>query len=257
MAGLAGGKGAAPTGDSGPWAAQACRLTLRWANRQKAGESTMPGPTHPRDDEDPRENTVDLPRFGRNGKAASLSGPAANLRPVQPGPAAVPVPSIQPTAAAPPTAATPPAAPIPLAKPSGDPAVPPSRPLAAGTVSRPTEMRPEAPAAAADRFEPERDASRFSRPPAGSLADLRSRLARLPDGHPSAPYDDGGTARPLPIRLKQLELGLPAPEPDRSQPGRLTARHPDRTRLEPGDARVRRAPRECSQSRRHQIIRWP
>jgi hypothetical protein len=41
--------------------------------------------------------------------------------------------------------------------------------------------------------------------------DLRSRLARLPDGHPSSPYDDGGQLRPLPIRLKQLELGLPAP----------------------------------------------
>ncbi len=55
------------------------------------------------------------------------------------------------------------------------------------------------------------------RPPAGSLSDLRSRLARLPDGHPSSPYDDGGTQRPPPIRLKQLELGLPAPE--RVHPG--------------------------------------
>jgi hypothetical protein len=56
------------------------------------------------------------------------------------------------------------------------------------------------------------------RAPAGSLADLRSRLARLPEGHPSSPYDDGGQARPVPTRLKQLELGLPAPErelPDR------------------------------------------
>jgi hypothetical protein len=49
------------------------------------------------------------------------------------------------------------------------------------------------------------------RAPAGSLADLRSRLARLPDGHPSSPYEDDGHARPLPIRLKQLELGLPTP----------------------------------------------
>jgi len=49
------------------------------------------------------------------------------------------------------------------------------------------------------------------RAPVGSLADLRSRLARLPDGHPSSLYDDGGQAKPLPIRLKQLELGLPAP----------------------------------------------
>jgi hypothetical protein len=50
------------------------------------------------------------------------------------------------------------------------------------------------------------------RTPKGSLAELRSRLARLPDGHPSSPYDDAGQIRPLPIRLKQLELGVPAPE---------------------------------------------
>ncbi len=50
------------------------------------------------------------------------------------------------------------------------------------------------------------------RAPAGSLADLRSRLARLPDGHPSSLYDDGGRSRPVPIRLRQLELGLPAPD---------------------------------------------
>jgi hypothetical protein len=47
------------------------------------------------------------------------------------------------------------------------------------------------------------------RAPVGSLADLRSRLARLPDGHPSSPYEDDGHPRALPIRLKQLELGLP------------------------------------------------
>src|SRR5262249_32714009 len=45
----------------------------------------------------------------------------------------------------------------------------------------------------------------------GSHADLRSRLSRLPAGHPSSPYDDSGHARPLPTRLKHLELGLPAP----------------------------------------------
>ena len=53
-------------------------------------------------------------------------------------------------------------------------------------------------------------AAAISSAPAGSLADLRSRLARLPDGHPSSPYEDDGLARALPIRLKQLELGLPA-----------------------------------------------
>ena len=44
--------------------------------------------------------------------------------------------------------------------------------------------------------------------------ELRTRLTRLPDGHPSALFDDGGTARPLPTRLRQLELGLPAPGRD-------------------------------------------
>jgi hypothetical protein len=46
------------------------------------------------------------------------------------------------------------------------------------------------------------------------MADLRARLDRLPDGHPSSPYEDGGLARVLPHRLRQLELGLPAPERD-------------------------------------------
>lgn len=173
----------------------------------------MPGPTHPRDEQDPRESTVDLPRVKHSSQAASLSGPAGNLTPVSPVPAAAPVPPI-PTAAPTPLAAPfPPAAPILPVTPSRPVAAASHPPAAAaGTVSRTAEPRPEAPAAPADRIEPERDASRFSRPPAGSLADLRSRLARLPDGHPSSPYDDGGTARPLPIRIKQLELGLPAPE---------------------------------------------
>ena len=62
--------------------------------------------------------------------------------------------------------------------------------------------------------------------PRGSLAELRSRLARLPDGHPSSPYDDAGQVRPLPIRLKLLELGLPAPEREPAgnvMPGTATA----------------------------------
>jgi hypothetical protein len=65
----------------------------------------------------------------------------------------------------------------------------------------------------ARRPQPDRQAAdpRAGRRPA-SLAELRSRLDRLPDGHPSSPYDDGGLARPLPHRLRQLELGLPAPE---------------------------------------------
>jgi hypothetical protein len=61
---------------------------------------------------------------------------------------------------------------------------------------------------------PQPDRRAEARPARGSLADLRSRLDRLPDGHPSSPYEDGGAAKPLPHRLRQLELGLPAPERD-------------------------------------------
>jgi hypothetical protein len=51
-----------------------------------------------------------------------------------------------------------------------------------------------------------------ARPALGSIADLQARLTRLPDGHPSALHDEAGRARPAPTRLRQLELGLPAPE---------------------------------------------
>ena len=64
-----------------------------------------------------------------------------------------------------------------------------------------TEVSPDVrsvPAGAADR------------PAAGSIADLRGRLARLPAGHPASPYDDTGRPRPAPTRLRMLELGLPA-----------------------------------------------
>jgi hypothetical protein len=57
---------------------------------------------------------------------------------------------------------------------------------------------PSVPAGAADR------------PAAGSIADLRARLARLPAGHPASPHDDTGRPKPAPIRLRMLELGLPA-----------------------------------------------
>ncbi len=58
-----------------------------------------------------------------------------------------------------------------------------------------------------------------SRPAPGSVADLRARLDRLPDGHPSSPYEDDGLAKPWPYRLKQLELGLPTPEREATEPG--------------------------------------
>ena len=59
------------------------------------------------------------------------------------------------------------------------------------------------------------------RPAPGSIRDLLGRLDRLPDGHPSSPYEDGGLARPLPHRLRQLELGLPAPEREPADLGSL------------------------------------
>jgi hypothetical protein len=68
----------------------------------------------------------------------------------------------------------------------------------------------QAPAAAVRRRTAPAPAA--GRPAPGSIRDLLGRLDRLPDGHPSSPYEDGGLARPLPHRLRQLELGLPAPE---------------------------------------------
>jgi hypothetical protein len=50
------------------------------------------------------------------------------------------------------------------------------------------------------------------RPARGSTADLRQRLERLPQGHPSSPYHDDGTPKPPLARLKNLELPLPGEE---------------------------------------------
>lgn len=87
---------------------------------------------------------------------------------------------------------------------------------------RPAEAAPAASAAQGTQDQqseppPRAAASNHRRPARGSLADLRSRLDQLPDGHPSSPYDDGGAAKPMPHRLKQLELGLPAPERDAAE----------------------------------------
>ena len=75
------------------------------------------------------------------------------------------------------------------------------------------------------------------RAPAGSLADLRSRLDRLPDGHPSSPYEDGGHARPLPILLKHLELGLPAPGRELGG-GSVAEAEPDDDQFDPAQERA-------------------
>jgi len=61
------------------------------------------------------------------------------------------------------------------------------------------------------------DAGRGPDSPAARDADrasataLRRRLDWLPHGHPSSPYHDDGTARPAPVRLRDLELPLTGP----------------------------------------------
>jgi hypothetical protein len=63
----------------------------------------------------------------------------------------------------------------------------------------------------------------------GSVAELRERLERLPDGHPSSPYDGAGRVKPSPTRLRQLELGLPA------RPVGTLAGYAERFGIDPGD----------------------
>ncbi|HEX6856012.1 MAG TPA: hypothetical protein VF204_12015, partial [Streptosporangiaceae bacterium] len=71
------------------------------------------------------------------------------------------------------------------------------------------------------------DAGRGPDSPAARDADrasataLRRRLDRLPHGHPSSPYHDDGTARPAPVRLRDLELPLTGPPA--TPPARLPA----------------------------------
>ena len=214
----------------------------------------MPGPTQPWDQsEDPRENTVDLPRIDLAGLADYFRGAAPPPRPnaqAQPlaGPAEADGPAESPAVIAEPQGQASQAEPGSHADPS--PAAGNGSTTAASTTGGSTtagsapaagsagESRGAAgaapaeygslmaagPAAPGDVAAGPGPASYGppSRPAPGSLVDLRSRLSRLPAGHPSSPYDDGGQARPVPTRLKHLELGLPAPgrEPgDVSAPG--------------------------------------
>ncbi len=222
----------------------------------------MPGPAQPWDQsEDPRENTMDLPRIDLAGLADYFRGVAPPPKPAAPartltglaessaGPAEPPAglaespgqadgdprdqgrplggpasPSVADgsdggTAGAAGTAAagTGPAGAVPLESVAARSAaahgtvtagLPPATPPTAGNDGGMAARSGPASYAPAGRTAP------------GSLADLRSRLARLPAGHPSSPYEDGGQARPLPTRLKHLELGLPAPA---REPGDLPA----------------------------------
>jgi hypothetical protein len=162
----------------------------------------MPGSGQSRDQsEDPRDNTVDLPRIDLAGLADYFRGAAPPPRPAvsAPSPLEQPESPDEPAEAGLATGGLPAPA-VRAARASaapGDPAV--ARPAGSGPAGESAGV--SGPAV----FAP------MARPVAGSLADLRSRLARLPAGHPSSPYEDSGQARPLPTRLRQLELGLPAP----------------------------------------------
>ncbi len=162
----------------------------------------MSGPTEAWSrSEDPRDSTVDLPRadaasavlppeHGQQQATTPSPGRSASTRSNRP------VIAAQGSATGPgPASGTPPD--------GFEAASAPGRPAGSAV--------PNGPARPRERTEPD---GRFgsARPRAGSLADLRSRLARLPYGHPSSPYDDGGAAKLPPPRLRQLELGLPAPE---------------------------------------------
>jgi hypothetical protein len=162
----------------------------------------MPGSAQSWDQsQDPRENTMDLPRIDLAGLADYFRGAAPPPRPA--GSAQSPPGKSEPAAMAAADESTTGRPPEPAVSRAGGTATA-ADPAVAGAV----RVRP--PAEAAEVSGPPVFAP-TSRPAAGSLADLRYRLARLPAGHPSSPYEDGGQARPLPTRLRQLELGLPAP----------------------------------------------
>ena len=163
----------------------------------------MPGSNQSWDQsQDPRENTVDLPRIDLAGLADYFRGAAPPPRRTvsAESPPEQSEPSVMPESADS-TTDRPPAPPVSTAGPT----------TAAADLAEAGVARVSAPAESAHLSGPSLVAP-TARPTAGSLADLRSRLARLPAGHPSSPYEDGGQARPVPTRLRQLELGLPAPD---------------------------------------------
>src|SRR5215472_6358181 len=124
----------------------------------------MPGPTQPSDQsEDPRESTVDLPRIDLAGLADYFRGAAPPPRPAAAVQAAPGEPGSPPTSAAAESAS------------DQSPAGPAAGAVAAAT---PAVARPVRPGQSAEYAE--MSTTQAARPPAGSLADLRSRLGRLP-----------------------------------------------------------------------------
>jgi hypothetical protein len=102
------------------------------------------------------------------------------------------------------------------------------------------------------------------RPARGSAADLRHRLERLPQGHPSSPYHDDGTPKPPLAQLKNLELPLPGEERapnggvrrDASAPRVATPRGNDRAAVTEADAGVAGYPHPDVQDRQP-VVREP
>jgi hypothetical protein len=91
---------------------------------------------------------------------------------------------------------------------------------------------PEPPSQQGEPGEPEpaRDPGPWPRPVDApvrvSPADLRLRLERLPLGHPSSPYEDDGSRKPPPPRLRHLELPTMGDEPQPAGPPRPDPRPP-------------------------------
>ena len=123
-----------------------------------------------------------------------ITEPAVHQQPAAP--AAPAIDSVPEPEAPPPPVATAPAEPEEFAAPES--------PGPPGAISRGTTGLPGRRAARRAATGP------GGTPKPGSTAELRGRLERLPDGHPSSPYDDAGWLKPSPARLRQLELGLPA-----------------------------------------------
>jgi hypothetical protein len=101
------------------------------------------------------------------------------------------------------------------------------------------------------------------RPARGSTADLRQRLERLPQGHPSSPYHDDGTPKPPLARLKNLELPLPGEEREpngsarRDAPGaQVTPRADDRATVADAAAGMASYPEPDVQDRQP-VVREP
>jgi hypothetical protein len=170
----------------------------------------------------PAPRAVELPVSGAELESASSADRGGSVPGPEAAPNAISSEPIAPDPVAPDPVAPDPVAPDPVApdpvvtprtQPAAEPHAVPAPPSVAVPRAEhmPARPLPDRLAAGAGARGRSNTSGSAERAPAGSLADLRSRLARLPDGHPSSLYDDGGLSRPVPTRLRQLELGLPAP----------------------------------------------